>query len=286
MTRELILGPRRRWAAVTALVLAASLSPVLGGAPVAHATLPGPVIQQGEGFDSAALPSTADMSDWWPTTPYSSYGFYLGGENSAGTNPGHDWLASVMSTGFGVIPIWVGPQSACADQSGLASFSNTPSTAGTQGEQQADDAIAAAQADGFGTVYIYYDLEAFDTGNSACATAAAEFINGWTYEIQQHGDGAGLYGSSEGSDLEYIETAHSNVVNVIWPAEYGYSDYATSPIQGIPNNAWTSHQRIHQWSGGTALRFYSGDSGPGWTLDEDCLDGRTQRTAAWSEACQ
>jgi Domain of unknown function (DUF1906) len=284
MIRKLSRG-RRMWGVVTALVLAASLTPLLG-AQAAQASLPGPVVQKGEGFDTAALPTTAEMSDWWYDTPYNSFGFYLGGENSGGTNPGHDWLAAVMTDGFGVMPIWVGPQSACVDQSGLATFSNTPATALAQGEAQANAAVAAAEADGFANFYVYYDLEGFNTSNSTCVTAAEMFVNGFEYEIHTvDGKHGGVYGSSCASDLSAY-TAHSNVPEAIWAADYGTSDYATSPLDCIANNEWDHDQRLHQWSGNTLLRYLPGDSGTEIDIDEDCVDGPTQRVSAWSESCQ
>ena len=80
-------------------------------------------------------------------------------------------------------------------------------------------------------------------------------------------------------------TAHSNVPEAIYPADYGYSDYATTPLQCIPNNAWDHNQRVHQWSGDTALRIRSGDSAPGWTIDEDCLDGPAQGLSSYDDDC-
>jgi Rv2525c-like, glycoside hydrolase-like domain len=229
------------------------------------------------------------MGEWWATTPYKAIGVYLGGDNFGGTSPNHAWLSNtdVMgpSSEWAVWLIWVGPQSACANQGGLAEFSNSSSTATVQGEAQASAAVAAADADGFGNVYIYYDIEAYDTSNSTCVSAAQSFINGWEYEIHAvDGDHGGVYGSSCGSDIAAY-TAHSNVPEAIYPADWDFSDFATSPIQCIPDTSWDHNQRIHQWSGGTALRFLSGDSGPAWTIDEDCLDGPAEGSVGWDAAC-
>jgi Domain of unknown function (DUF1906) len=277
----------RRWpAALIPLAVFAALAAQLVNVQPAAAVLPGPVVVQGEGFDTSSLPPTGDMTDWWDTTSYYSIGVYIGGENFSGTSPNHAWLANVMTTGWGVWLLWVGPQSACNDQGGLGTFSNNPTTAQDQGEAQAQDAVAAASADGFGDEYLVYDLESFDSGNSTCLTAAQSFINGFEYEVHTvlHEHGA-VYGSSCGSDLTAF-TAHSNVPEAIYPADWAYSDYATSPLQCIPNNAWDHNQRVHQWSGDTPLRFLSGDSGPGWSVDEDCLDGPSQATYANDVACR
>jgi Domain of unknown function (DUF1906) len=265
-------------------MLAGVAVPMLATGP-ASATLPGPVVVRGEGFDTGALPPTADMNEWWSSTPYFAIGVYEGGDNFAGTTPNHSWQSSVMGTGWAVWLLWVGPQSSCVDQGGLAEFSNNPSTATGQAESQANAAVAAAKAEGFGDVYIYYDLEAFNTGNSTCVTAAESFINGWEYQIHTvDGVHGGVYGSSCASDLDAYKY-HSNVPEAIIPADYGYSDYKTSPIQCIPDNNWDHNQRIHQWSGNTALRFSPGSSGPGWTIDEDCLDGPAQGKTGWDATC-
>lgn len=281
-----LLSRRRRWpAALLPLALFAALAGQLVSVPPASAVLPGPVVEQGEGFDTSALPPTSDMTTWWTTTTYFAIGVYIGGENYSGSSPNHAWLASVMTTDWDVWLLWVGPQSACVTGGGDGTFSNDPATAQDQGETQAKDAVAAASADGFGDEYLVYDLEGFDTGNSTCVTAAQSFINGFEYEVHTvlHEHGA-VYGSSCSSDLTAY-TAHSNVPEAIFPADYGYSDYATSPLQCIPNNAWDHNQRVHQWSGNTALRIRSGDSAPSWTIDEDCLDGPVEGTSTFAEAC-
>jgi hypothetical protein len=277
---------RRRWmAGLASLAVLAGLTAPLAVMQSASATLPGPVVYRGEGFDTATPPPTADMTNWWTTTPYSSLGIYLGGENSGGTNPGHNYIANIMTTGYAVWLYWVGPQSACANQPGLAAFSNTASTAQSQGETQADDAVSEAESTGFANVYIVYDLEAFNTGNSTCVTAAASFVNGFEFEVHSvDGKHGAIYGSSCASDLDnYVN--HSNIPEAIFPADDGFSDFATTPIQCVANNHWDQNQRVHQWSDGTRTRFFSGDSGPSITLDEDCADGPAESTTALDLGC-
>jgi hypothetical protein len=285
----LALSRGRRWRAVLPLLvlaIAAAIAGPLTGMRPAHATLPGPLVVKGSGFDTDSLPPTGDMTDWWTTTPYYGTGVYIGGSNYGGSSPNHDWLANVMTTGWDVWLIWVGPQSACVNQSGLGHFSNTPSTAQTQGEQQADQAVAAAKADGFSDFYIVYDLEGYDTSNSTCVTAAQSFVNGFEYEVHTvDKDHGAIYGSSCSSDLSAY-TAHSNVPEAIFPADYAYSDNATTPLQCIPDTEWDHDQRVHQWEGNSNLRFLSGDSGPGWSVDQDCMDGPGEGDYPWAEACK
>jgi hypothetical protein len=276
---------RRRWVAgLGSLAVVAGLTAPLAAVQPASATLPGPVVYQGEGFDTASPPPTADMTAWWPTTPYSGLGIYLGGVNSGGTNPGHNYIANIMTTGYAVWLYWVGPQSACVTQSHLALFSNNASTAQSQGEAQADAAVAEATATGFGNVYIVYDLEAYNTNNATCVTAAASFINGFQFEVHNvDGRQGAVYGSSCASDLDNLVN-HSNVPQAIFPAS-GDAHFATTPIECIASNHWDHNQRIHQWSGGTRTRFFAGDSGPSISLDEDCADGPAESATAWDLGC-
>jgi hypothetical protein len=280
------LTRRRRWqAGLGSLAVLAGLTVPLAIIPPASATLPGPVVYQGEGFDTTAAPPTADMTSWWTTTPYSGLGVYIGGENYRGTPPGHDYLANIMTTGYAVWLYWVGPQSACATQGGLAAFSNNASTAQSQGEAEANAAVSKAESIGFANLYIVYDLESFNTGNSACVTAAASFVNGFEYQVHTvDGKHGAIYGSSCASDLDnYVN--HSNVPEAIFPADAGFSDFATTPIQCVANTHWDHNQRVHQWSINTRTRFLSGDSGPSIVLDEDCGDGPAQSTIAWDLGC-
>jgi hypothetical protein len=270
---------------VAPLVVLACLAAPLAASQPAFASLPGPVLAQGEGFDYDGLPPTSDMETWFATTPYWAEGVYLGGENYISTTPNHAWLSTVMGDGWKVWLYWVGPQSACATQGGLASFSNDPATAQAQGETQASDAIAAAKADGFADEYIVYDLEAFN-GDSTCLTAAESFINGFEFEVHSvDGEHGAVYGSSCASYLQDY-TAHSNVPEEIFPAWYGGSDYATTPIDCINNGSWVNNQRVHQWSQDTPLRFDPGDTGPSATIDEDCMDGAVQGSTSLDTRCQ
>jgi hypothetical protein len=282
-----LLTRRRRWKAVLVpLVLLAVVAAPLAGAQPAKAVLPGPLVVQGEGFDTSSLPPTSDMADWWSTTHYYAIGVYIGGENFGGTSPDHAWLANVMTDNWDTWLIWVGPQSACVtDEPDDGTFSDDPTTAQDEGEAQAQDAVAAADADGFGDEYIVYDLEGYDTDDSTCVTAAESFVNGFEYEVHTVlGEHGAIYGSSCSSDLAAY-TAHSNIPEAIFPADYGYSDYATTPIQCISDDEWDHNQRVHQWSGNTAIRIDSGDSAPTWPIDEDCLDGPAEGNSAYDDDC-
>lgn len=245
----------------------------------ATASLPGPSVVKATGFDTCSLPSTTDMAKWWADTNYWAIGVYIGGENSGSCPSGvnHAWLSTVMTQGWRVWLLWVGPQNPCVFQP-LATFSTDPNTATSQAESEASSAVTAANNLGFSDEYIVYDMEGFNTGNSTCVTAGRSFVNGWEYEIHtllgKHG---AVYGSSCASDIDGYKY-HSNVPEAIFPADYSDSPKAVYGLSCIPDADWSFDQRVHQWTASTPIRIPPGD--PTWTIDEDCLDGPVQGNPA------
>ena len=154
-------SPARRAAAGICSAVAATVGCLALSVSPAEATLPGPVVVKGSGFDSCALPPASYMAKWWTDTPYWAVGVYLGGDNDQGCSSGlsHAWLATVMTQGWGVWLIWDGPQDPC-DLVSAPTFSTNASTATVQGEAQARAAVSRAASLNFGDEYIYYDMEA------------------------------------------------------------------------------------------------------------------------------
>src|SRR6476661_461573 len=71
-------------------------------------------------FDTCEAPSLDAMRAWRTSSPYGSVAVYFGGEmrgcsNSALDSPG--WVTSVLQDGWGIIPVYVGPQAPCPDYS-------------------------------------------------------------------------------------------------------------------------------------------------------------------------
>ena len=50
------------------------------------------------------------MSAWWGTSPYTSYGPYIGGANRACAQPNltKSWVHTVTQQGWTLLPIWAG----------------------------------------------------------------------------------------------------------------------------------------------------------------------------------
>src|SRR5438105_10871938 len=103
----------------------------------------GASLYSGPGFDTCSAPSLATMQSWL-SSPYRAVGVYIGGSNRAcpDGNLSASWTASVVSSGWSLLPLYVGLQAPCVTQPGLALID--PANAASQGTAAADDAVARA----------------------------------------------------------------------------------------------------------------------------------------------
>ena len=64
------------------------------------------------GFDTSQVPSPGAMLTWWNHSPYYDYQVNLPGAANHRTNPGLSpaWVSTVEGYGWGLWPVWVGPQ--------------------------------------------------------------------------------------------------------------------------------------------------------------------------------
>ena len=252
----------------------ATLSPMLSPSGLTQSLV-------GQGFDICEIPSLAQLQKWKSNSPYAAINLYIGGRARACPNTAlsADYIHQIASQGWKFIPTWVGPQSSCGSFS--AKFSLDLNTAYRQGVNEANLALAQLAAYGLanssgGDALVYYDLEAYNTGNSACRAAARAFIDGWSAQLHPLGGVSGVYGSPCSSALPDF-AALSNVPDAVWPAAWyhnagggGYDPNAT--VWGLPcmaDSFWNNHQRIRQ---------YEGDHNETWgnltlNIDNDVIDG-------------
>ena len=234
----------------------------------------------GQGFDKCEIPTLSQMQNWITNSPYGAVNLYIGGSCRSCSNSAltASYVSQLSQQGWKFIPTWVGPQSACWGGSCGSRISNDPATAYNQGISEANAAInvaidlGLASADGSGTI-IYYDLEVYDTTNTACRNAAKSFISGWTAQLHARGSEAGVYGSSCGSEISDFATI-SNIPDAVWAAHwltpYQYRPDATVwDVACLSNSLWANHQRIRQYAGG------HDETWGGITLNIDCnvIDG-------------
>jgi len=210
------------------------------------------------GFDRCVAPTVSHMGTWWSYSPYYDVGIYVGGDEATcppntPSNPNLDasWVSQVSGMGWGLMPLWVGPQMSELDCGGLQSWkyviSLDPSTAYSQGLSEGVSALSAANSLGVTSSVIYYDMEPYVHDGSTCSNAAINFVEGWVEELHAGGFTAGLYTIStyyyqDASDF----ASASPVPDAVWPANYGVN-HSVLNIPYLSNSYWATSQRIHQY---------------------------------------
>jgi hypothetical protein len=268
-------GLRARLVAAATLVLC--LAAGFGIAGPAHASSG---IATEEGIDGCGW-STASAQAFYTNTPYWVFGLYIGGSD-AGCPVSSSFASSVINQGWKVLPLWVGPQSACYGGGG-SKFSNDPATAESQGRSQLGSAYTTLVNWGWdlSNTPIVYDLEAYNTGNSACVAAAKSFIGGW--DAQAHigvPQKAGVYGSTCGSDLTAYASS-SVVPDFIDGADWN-GNKSTGDLACVPSNYWVNNQRVKQYTGG------HNETWNGYTVnvDNDCMNAPAYPSGGYAaEGC-
>jgi hypothetical protein len=246
--------------------------PIAAARPAAHllhGSLPGSYL--GLGFDACTAPSQSAMDAWRATSGYSSVGVYIGGVSRGCAQPNltASWVATQVSSGWHLIPTYVGRQAACSRFYNRMSYD--PATAWAQGRAEALDATAQARALGIpAPSTIYSDVEGYDTTSSRCVAAVLSWVSGWTRGLHAHGYDAGVYSSASSGirDLAIrYQTASTNQPDDIWIAWWNQVADAAGGSY-VADTLWSRHQRIHQYVGGV----YETHGGYRIGVDRDYLD--------------
>jgi hypothetical protein len=222
------------------------------------------------GFDTCTAPSLQAMQAWRHS--YSAVAIYIGGAEMACDygNLSASWVRSVRAMGWSLIPIYVGRQAPCN------SFSQEiqPSYAAPEGTWAASDAVHDAQSLGLGTGSpIYFDMEAYNSGESWCRNSVLSFMNAWDHEIGALHYVSGMY-SSAASGVEDMGNATSiygrtlDKPQSIWFALWD----GQANLTGIPyvlSSWWTPDRRIKQYQGGHVVTV----DGIKLDIDSDWVQG-------------
>lgn len=232
-------------------------------------------VYTGLGFDSCATPSSNAMSAW-SSSPYRAVGIYLGGANSACSQPNltSGWVGAEVAAGWHLIPTYVGLQGrgACG---GRCSTINSV-RASSQGVAAARDAVDQAHALGIPAGNpIYNDIEAYDA-TSANSAAVLSFLSGWTKQLHAEGYLSGVY-SSAGSGIGALVRAAATPYaepDDIWIADWNGA--RTTKDGFVPAFDWPNHQRLHQYRGGHNETY----GGVRINIDNDYLAGATADTSS------
>jgi peptidoglycan hydrolase-like protein with peptidoglycan-binding domain len=219
----------------------------------------------GYGFDQCQAPTQAAMNQWWFNSPFTAVGIYISGDSRAcreQTNLSADWVAAQVARGWRLLPIALGPQASCLSRFPRYQddFKISPdpkngyAKAVAQGAAEADKNAADATAYGIGPgATLWYDLEAFDLGNTHCRESALSFTSGWVTRIKQHGYVAGFY-SSASSGIKMLDDARTKrpgqfaLPDRIWIARW--DGIANTSTTYIPEDGWRPGGRMKQYRGG------------------------------------
>jgi glycoside hydrolase-like protein len=235
----------------------------------------------GLGFDTCLTPSLDAMAAW-AASPYRAVNMYVGGASRGCPNQPNlnaTWVDTVVGQGWTLIPTYVGLQAPCATR-----YPNRVSAAGAvaEGTASADDAINVLNAIGLGVgSIVYFDMEAYDTGNAGCVAAVQAFLDAWTVRLHARGYLSGVYTSSSPMGPTLVARLGDpsfHQPDDIWFARWNGSATTTGD-PAIPDSAWASHQRIHQYLGGH-VETYGGVS---INIDSNAVDADTAPGAPLAE---
>jgi hypothetical protein len=249
--------------AVVAVLAALAVAPA--GLTASRASL-----YSGPGFDTCSAPSLSTMSSWL-ASPYRAVGIYLGGSNRAcpDGNLSASWTASVVASGWSLLPLYVGLQAPCVSQPGLALID--PANAASQGTAAADDAVARAGVFAIAPGNpIYFDMEGYNTNNPSCTQAVQAFLAAWVTRLRSKGFLAGVYGSAASTIRDLIPSAGNPATgpDAVWIANWnGKTTVFGDPY--VADTYWPNHQRIHQYSGGHREAY----GGVTINIDSNVVDG-------------
>lgn len=231
----------------------------------------GGAVFTGLGFDACTAPSSKSMAAWHASSPYEAIGVYIGGSNRGCSQPNltSSWVGAQTAAGWHLIPTYVGLQAPTSACTSCAKLSASQATA--QGAAAAIDAVNQASALSIGPGSpIYFDMEAYTRTSSATAATLA-FLEAWTNKLHALGYTSGVYSSSASGIADLADQIGTGYVlpDDLWFANW--NGVANTSDTYLPANAWTPHQRIHQYRGGHNETY----GGVTINIDNNYVDGAT-----------
>ncbi|MES9541121.1 MULTISPECIES: DUF1906 domain-containing protein [unclassified Actinomadura] len=220
---------------------------------------------RGRGFDTCTAPSLATMRAWRPSFKVTN--IYIGGaaRGCAQPNLTASWVRQVRAMGYRLTATYVGLQAPC----GYRRQRFTAGNAASQGARAAADAARRARALGIPEGNpLYYDMEGYRHGNSACRAAVLRFVDNWVDRLKSEGYVPCLYSSSTSGIRDVGRSSISKPLG-IWFANWdGRAKVYGDPH--LPDGWWSPHRRIKQYRGGHRETH----GGVSLLVDSDIADGR------------
>jgi hypothetical protein len=242
-------------------------------APAAPAKASAKTSSPVKGFDACHAPSASTMRTW--RSSFAAVGVYLGGVNAAclGGNLTSDWVRTTTGMGWGLLPIYVGPQAPCWGLQGVLIKS---ASAAAEGRAAGADAVSDAKSLGLGKGSpIYYDMEGYNGGTS-CKNAVLNFLGAWDGQVRAAGYVPGVYSSQNSgiADLQAATASHKPGFTppaAIWIALW--DNVATLSDGAL---AWPLTARNKQYSGNVNVKV----GGITLNIDRDFVGGPVVRSPA------
>lgn len=267
----------------------------------APANRPTPGSFRGYGFDQCLAPTQKAMDAWLSNSPFLAVGIYISGNSRAcrsQPNLTPAWVTTQLARGWHLLPITLGPQASCSsrypkyrdDPTIDPTPDNNYARARAQGRREAEKAVAAARALGIvARSTLFYDLEAFDLGNTRCRESAIRFVHGWTNRLHELGYLSGFY-SSAGSGIKMLDAVRAkssttyaglSLPDRLWIARWdGRADTAVS-TEYLASTAWMPTSRVKQYQGGHNETW----GGVTINIDRNYLDLGRSTSAAKESHC-
>ncbi|TYL45618.1 DUF1906 domain-containing protein [Nocardioides sp. BGMRC 2183] len=221
----------------------------------------------GYGFDQCLAPNQKAMDTWLRTSPFLAAGIYISGKSRAcrdQPNLTPAWIRTQLARGWKLLPITLGPQASCSTR--FPRYGNDPTIKAKPGKKKryvparkmgrAEAGSAVAEAKRLGIVAkstLWYDLEAFDIGNTHCRESAMAFLHAWTVRLHELNYVSGVY-SSAGSGIKMLDDARVNrpkayrLPDRIWVARW--DNKANTSTSYIREDGWRPGNRVKQYQGG------------------------------------
>jgi hypothetical protein len=220
------------------------------------------------GFDTCVAPSLATMRAW--RKGYAVVGVYLGGVNAAcyDGNLNAGWIRNAAAMGWSMLPTYVGPQAPCYGNGTMIN----PRQAAQEGTRAAEDAAWDAWRLGLRAGSpVYYDMEAYDNGDSACTAAVLTFLGAWTRQVNHRGYVSGVYSSMDSgiSDLQEARTA--DATGFTPPQAIWYAKWDDQRELRDMSLRWPRYDRCKQYLGPHNVTL----GGVTLNIDTDLVSGPT-----------
>jgi hypothetical protein len=289
----------------TVLTAVAGLSTL--GSPAEAANRVTPRHFTGYGFDQCKTPTQAEMDAWLYSSPYFAVGVYIAGDNRAcgddvQTELTAEWVSTQLRNGWRVLPITVGPQAPCyVNPKKKDRIDNDPARdyagARAEGRREAHDTVARAKALGIAEgSTLWYDIEAYDTGNEVCRESTLHFLSAWTRTLHKRDYVSGLYASAARGmnaldDARVSRPRHYAMPDQIWVAEWVKEAEYRRPPTTNPPSLYSGYLRDDGWFPGGRMRQYRGGHDETWggvriNIDTNYLDlGRGTRPGTVGRTC-